>query len=342
MAENKQILVTGGAGYIGSHTVVELINSGYEPIIVDDFSNAHESVLDGVEGITGRRPEVFKVDICDYEGAKAIFENHKFYGVIHFAAYKAVGESVEFPLKYYKNNVQGLANCLELALEFGVKNFVFSSSCTVYGEPEGSKVVDENTPTMPANSPYGFTKQIGEQMIRDVINSGADIRVMNLRYFNPVGAHESSKIGEYPLGRPNNLFPVVTQTAVGKLPGIKVFGNDYDTKDGTCLRDYIHVVDLADAHVKSIEWLAQQDESKVEILNIGTGEGTSVLEIIHNFEQISGVSLNWEFAPRRAGDVVEIYADVAKIKRVLGWQCKRNFKDALKDAWNWEQKLRNV
>ncbi len=341
MNNAKHILVTGGAGYIGSHTVVQLIESGYTPVIVDDLRNAHAKSLDGIKKITGKEIIHQPIDVCDLTALEKVFSNYSFEGIIHFAAYKAVGESVEQPLKYYRNNILGLVNVLELAQKFNVKNIVFSSSCTVYGEPENEKVVTENSPIQIANSPYGNTKQIGEEIIQDFIKSGVDCKILNLRYFNPVGAHPSSIIGEFPLGKPNNLMPVITQTAVGKLPKITVFGNDYDTIDGTCVRDYIHVMDVAEAHVKGINWLKNQDKSLVEQLNIGTGKGTSVLELINTFEEISGQKLNWEFGPRRSGDVVEIFADVTKMLNLMNWKPNRTAKDAVIDAWNWEQKLTN-
>ena len=341
MNNSKNILVTGGAGYIGSHTVVDLIQNGFNPIIVDDFRNAQKSSVAGIEEIIGKSIEVREVDVCDRVALKKVFEEFSFSGIIHFAAYKAVGESVESPLSYYRNNIVGLVNVLELSIEFKVSNFVFSSSCTVYGEPTDSKVVTENTPIQPANSPYGNTKRIGEEIIEDVIASGVNMKILCLRYFNPVGAHASSLIGELPIGKPNNLLPVVTQCAIGKIPSITVNGNDYDTIDGTCVRDYIHVLDLANAHVKGVEWLAQQENPIVENVNIGTGKGTSVLEVIETFEEISGLKLNWKFGERRAGDVVEIFADVTKSFNLLNWKSNLSARDAIIDSWNWELKLKN-
>ncbi len=337
----KKILVTGGAGYIGSHTVVELIENGYHPVIVDDFRNALQSSIKGIEKITGILPVVKEIDICDRSAFKAVFEEFEFSGIIHFAAYKAVGESVAFPLKYYRNNLVGLINALELAAEFGVNDFVFSSSCTVYGEPKGNSIVNEESEIQPANAPYGATKQIGEQIIQDFIQTNPGLKVLNLRYFNPVGAHSSAHIGELPLGKPNNLFPVVTQTITGKIAELKVNGNDYSTKDGTCVRDYIHVSDVAEAHVKGLEWLTNQDGDFVEVLNIGTGKGASVLEIIHTFEEISGQKVNWSFGPRRDGDIEEIYANVEKSRETLNWSAKRTVTDAVRDAWRWEQQLKH-
>lgn len=340
MSQAKKILVTGGAGYIGSHTVVALVEQGFVPVIVDNFSNSHTSVLKGIEAIVGKKVELRQVDAASREEMKSVFEEFSFDGIIHFAAFKAVGESVQKPLVYYRNNLDTLANCLDLAEEFEVPNFVFSSSCTVYGELQpGQRVVTELTPQAPALSPYATTKKVGEQMIKDFVASGAKLSVLNLRYFNPVGAHPSVLIGELPLGKPTNLLPAVTQTAVGKLESVLVHGNDYDTPDGTCVRDYVHVSDVAEAHVKGLEWLESQVEGTNEVLNIGRGEGASVLEIIHIFEEISGQNLNWSFGPRRSGDIAEIFADVAKATQVLGWQAKRTVKDAVIDAWNWEQRL---
>lgn len=341
MNEVKYILVTGGAGYIGSHTVIELYKNGYCPVIVDDFRNSHSSVIEGLEKISEENIIYRKLDVCNYEDFQKVFIEFSFFGVIHFAAYKAVGESVQSPLKYYKNNLLGLINCLELAEQYNVKNVVFSSSCTVYGEPKGMKTVSEQSETQPANSPYGNTKQIGEEIIDDLIKSGSKLKVLKLRYFNPVGAHETGLIGELPIGKPTNLLPFVTQTAIGKLKELTVFGNDYSTPDGTCVRDYIHVCDLADAHVKSIDWLEKQSDSLSDSLNIGTGKGTSVLEIIHTFEKVSELTLNWKFGDRRDGDVEEIYANVDKSSKILNWKPTKTVKDAIFDAWNWELKLNN-
>ena len=341
MSASNYILVTGGAGYIGSHTVVELIENGFIPVILDDFSNSTNKVIDGLREITKTDIIVREVDVCDLSKTKSIFEEFKFVGIIHFAAFKAVGESVNEPLNYYRNNLLGLINVLDLAKEFSVNNIVFSSSCTVYGNPKGSKVVTEESELQDASSPYGMTKQIGERIISDLIKSGVNVKVLNLRYFNPVGAHSSSLIGELPMGKPNNLLPVVTQSGIGKLGEIVVYGNDYDTIDGTCVRDYVHVVDVANAHVKGLSWLMKQDKSLEEHINIGTGKGTSVLEIIHTFERISNEKLNWRFGERRKGDVEEIYADASKAKNILGWQSNKSVEDAVSDAWSWELKLKN-
>lgn len=341
MSTSNYILVTGGAGYIGSHTVVELIENGFIPVILDDFSNSTSKVIDGLKEITKTDIIVREVNVCDLNKTKTIFEEFKFAGIIHFAAFKAVGESVNNPLSYYRNNLVGLINILDLAKEFNVNNIVFSSSCTVYGNPKGSKIVTEESELQDANSPYGMTKQIGERIISDLIKSGVNIKVLNLRYFNPVGAHSSSLIGELPMGKPNNLLPVVAQSGIGKLGEIVVYGNDYSTIDGTCVRDYVHVVDVANAHVKGLAWLMTQDGSLEEHINIGTGKGTSVLEIIHTFERISNKKLNWRFGERRKGDVEEIFADASKAKKILGWQSKKSVEDAVSDAWNWELKLKN-
>lgn len=341
MSASNYILVTGGAGYIGSHTVVELIDNGFIPVILDDFSNSTNKVIDGLREITKTDIIVREVDVCDLSKTKSIFEEFEFVGIIHFAAFKAVGESVNEPLNYYRNNLLGLINVLDLAKEFSVNNIVFSSSCTVYGNPKGSKVVTEESELQDASSPYGMTKQIGERIISDLIKSGVNVKVLNLRYFNPVGAHSSSLIGELPMGKPNNLLPVVTQSGIGKLGEIVVYGNDYDTIDGTCVRDYVHVVDVANAHVKGLSWLMKQDKSLEEHINIGTGKGTSVLEIIHTFERISNEKLNWRFGERRKGDVEEIYADASRAKNILGWQSNKSVEDAVSDAWSWELKLKN-
>lgn len=340
MEKQAYILVTGGAGYIGSHTVVELLKAGYTPVIADDFRNANRVVLTGLKELLGTEPIVHAVDVCDSKEMDVLFEKYSFKGIIHFAAYKAVGESVAEPLKYYYNNVQGLVNLLELALKYDVNNFVFSSSCTVYGEPKGLKEVFEESPKSVPNSPYGNTKAIGEQILIDVQKSNPSLKVINLRYFNPVGAHPSALIGEFPIGKPNNLLPFVTQTAIGKLKELTVFGNDYPTIDGTCVRDYIHVVDLANAHVKAIDYLDTCSGGLIDAINIGTGKGTSVLEVISKFETISGQSLNWKFGPRRPGDVIEIYANVTKALSVLNWKPQYSISDAIEHAWNWENKIK--
>lgn len=339
---SKFVLVTGGAGYIGSHTVVSLVQNGFKPVIVDDFRNASKVVLQGLEGILGEQPILHELDVCNKESLDQLFQQYSFDGVIHFAAYKAVGESVAEPLKYYRNNILGLINVLSCVIDHQVNNFVFSSSCTVYGEPVGQKEVTETTPKLLPESPYGYTKWMGEQIIADTFRSAPQLRIMNLRYFNPVGAHHSAQIGEFPIGRPNNLLPFITQTAIGKQEQLTVFGNDYPTKDGTCVRDFIHVVDLADAHVRALQFLWNQNSGLIEYLNVGTGKGSSVLELIKAFEQKTGLSLNWKFGPRREGDVVEIYANVDNSFKKIGWKAERTIEDAVMDAWNWEKHLNSL
>lgn len=336
----KNILVTGGAGFIGSHTVVQLIEKGYNPIIADDFRNSQLSVIENLQKITGKQIQYFSIDICDKNALTEQLKPLSIDGIVHFAAYKAVGESVAKPLMYYHNNISGLVTVLEWALENKVKHFIFSSSCTVYGEPQGMKEVTEDTAYGQANSPYGHTKVIGEQILRDLKKSGIDMTILALRYFNPIGAHPSGLIGELPVGKPNNLLPFITQTAVGIYPELTVFGSDYPTPDGTCIRDYIHVVDLADAHVKGLEFLEKNNPEEVEFINVGTGKGTSVLEMIQSFEAISGKKLNWKFGEKRTGDVVEIYANAHKSNEKLGWLAKYSTEDAIKDAWKWELNLR--
>lgn len=338
----KNILVTGGAGYIGSHTVVELINKGYNPIIVDDFRNSDPLILAGIEKITQQNPIIYEIDICNKEALVAIFKEKKIDGIIHFAAYKAVGESVAFPLKYYSNNLVSLTNILESMLAFSVEKLVFSSSCTVYGEPNEVKEVTEDSAKAKPSSPYGNSKLISENIIEDTFSANPHLKTICLRYFNPVGAHPSGLIGELPQGKPNNLLPFVTQTAMGKHEKLTVFGNDYPTEDGTCIRDYIHVVDLAKAHVKAINYLENKSEGLNEAINIGTGRGSSVLEIIQKFEKISNQKLNWQFGERRAGDVVEIFANAKKSKELLNWSAELTVDDAIKDAWHWENTLKNL
>ena len=337
---SKKVLVTGGAGYIGSHTVVELFNAGYNPVLLDDFRNSNESVLDGIHKIIGNRPELLKRDVCDTEFLRTYIKQNKVCGIIHFAAYKAVGQSVETPLNYYQNNVEGLVSILKVVSENTEIPFVFSSSCTVYGEPEGQKEVSENTPKTIPTSPYGFTKWLGEQIIDDLFCSEKTLRLMSLRYFNPIGAHSSAHIGELPLGKPTNLLPFVTQTAVGMHEKLTIFGDSYPTVDGTCVRDYIHVVDLAEAHVKALDYLMNASNGCHEIVNIGTGKGTSVLEVINAFEQVNNIKLNFEFGPNRPGDVIEIYANADYAQKLLGWSAKKTIHDAVKDAWNWEKSIR--
>jgi len=340
MNHQRKILVTGGAGFIGSHTITALVSAGFTPIIADDFRNADSSVPSRIEKIIGHLPEFIKIDVCDKEALKQVFEQHNFDGIIHFAAYKAVGESVEFPLKYYRNNLLGLINTLELAVQFKVPNFVFSSSCTVYGEPGELKEVTEDLPKGLAASPYGNTKIIGEEILKDVHHSNSGLNIISLRYFNPIGAHPSGMIGEFPIGKPNNLLPMVTGTAIGKYDQLTVFGNDYPTSDGTCVRDYIHVMDLATAHVKALEFL-ESGKSSFETINVGTGAGTTILKVIQVFEEISEVKLKWKYGPKRPGDVVEIFAKADKANHLLNWYPKYTLEDSVQHAWNWEKKIQN-
>ena len=338
----QTILVTGGTGFIGSHTTVELINAGYKVVIVDNLSNSQADVIDGIEEITGVRPAFEKMDCCDLDGMDKVFAKYPdIEGIIHFAASKAVGESVEKPLLYYRNNIVSLVNLLELMPKYGVRGIIFSSSCTVYGQPDPENLpVTEDAPVKPAESPYGNTKQVNEEIIRDFINSGADIKAILLRYFNPIGSHPSAIIGEMPNGVPMNLIPYVTQTAMGIREQLKVFGNDYDTPDGTCIRDYIYVVDLAKAHVKAMQRVLDTDSDKLEVFNVGTGKGVSTKEIVDAFEKSTGVKLNWTFAPRRPGDIEKVWANPEKANNVLGWKAETSLEDTLKSAWNWQVKLR--
>lgn len=339
MDEKKQIVVTGGTGYIGSHTVVALIEAGFEPIIIDDFRNSQEWILQRLENICGTSIACYKVDCNDFDAMKEVFESHDdICGVIHFAADKAVGESVSKPTKYYKNNVGSCAVVLDVMKACNVEHFVFSSSCTVYGEPENPVVV-ETTPIQKATSPYGATKITCEQMIEFAVNSGQALKATLLRYFNPIGAHPSAQIGELPQGIPNNLVPYITQTAKGLREKLTVHGNDYDTLDGTCVRDYIHVVDLANAHVLAIQWSLQQDNTFCEAFNLGTGKGSTVLEIIHTFEKENGLKLNYQIGARREGDVIQIWANPKKANEVLNWNCQYTISDALKHSWAWEQNI---
>ena len=338
----QTILVTGGTGFIGSHTTVELINAGYKVVIVDNLSNSKADVIDGIEQITGVRPAFEEVDCCDLQGMDKVFSKYPdIEGIIHFAASKAVGESVEKPLLYYRNNFVSLINLLDLMPKHGVKGIIFSSSCTVYGQPDPENLpVTEDAPIKPAESPYGNTKQVNEEIIRDDINSGAPIKAILLRYFNPIGSHPTAIIGEMPNGVPMNLIPYVTQTAMGIREQLKVFGNDYDTPDGTCIRDYIYVVDLAKAHVKAMQRVLDTDSEKLEVFNIGTGKGVSTKEIVDAFEKSTGVKLNWAFAPRRAGDIEKVWANPDQANNVLGWKAETSLEDTLKSAWNWQVKLR--
>lgn len=334
-----KIIVTGGAGFIGSHTVVELIERGHTPIIIDDYRNSKPFIVDRIKQITGKEVKTYNVDCCNFTNLDKVFSAEKPDGVIHFAAYKAVGESVNEPLKYYDNNINSLINILELMNKHDVKNIVFSSSCTVYGTAEKIPVT-ESTPRKTAESPYGNTKKIGEDILTDYHNSNKNKNITILRYFNPIGAHPSGLIGELPIGTPNNLVPYITQTAAGIRKELTVFGNDYNTKDGTCIRDYIHVLDLASAHIHAIEKL-EKESNTIDIYNVGVGIGTTVLEVVETFETVSDSKLNYKIGPRRAGDVVEIYSDNKKIVKELNWNPKHTLKDALKDAWNWQNKIGN-
>ena len=343
MTSNKKhcVLVTGGAGFIGSHTLVELINAGFDVVAVDNFSNSDDTCLKGVEAITGRKIPFEMVDCCNFEAMEGVFKRYDFDSVIHFAAFKAVGESVEMPLKYYRNNITSFLNILELMKQYNRSNIVFSSSATVYGESEVLPVT-EQTPRMPATSSYGNTKQICEDILRDTVASSTAIKGIALRYFNPIGAHPSALIGELPRGVPNNLVPFITQTASGIRERLSVFGNDYPTPDGSCIRDYIDVVDLAKAHVSAITRMVEgRNTEDYEIFNVGTGKGTSVLELVNMFEKVNGLKLNYKIAPRRPGDVVAIYADTTLANNELGWKAERSLEDTLVSAWKWEQYIRS-
>ncbi|MBM3414477.1 MAG: UDP-glucose 4-epimerase GalE [Bacteroidetes bacterium] len=335
-----KIVVTGGCGYIGSHTIIDLLENGYEVICVDNNSRSHAAALDAVQKITGKKVQHYKIDLCNYEDTCAVFEEHTdISGVIHFAAYKEVGESVEQPLLYFENNLFSLINLLKCVDEYGVSHFVFSSSCAVYGNPDKIPVT-EQTPTKTAESPYGSTKQISEQIIQDYAKNSAAEHVL-LRYFNPAGAHPSALIGELPLGKPQNLVPAITQTAIGKLEKFWVHGADYPTRDGSCIRDYIHVCDLAHAHTLALRYLEQErNKESCEIFNLGTGNGNTVLEVISAFEKASGIALNYKIGPRRSGDVIAIFANKDKAQQVLGWKTKYQLVDIMATAWKWEQELK--
>ena len=343
-----KVLVTGGAGFIGSHTVVSLIEAGMQPIIVDNFDNSQPSVLEGIKKIIGINIPFYEIDCNDKNAVDHLFETEKdIKGVIHFAAHKAVGESVTDPLKYYQNNLGSLIILLNAMKKNQTPYLVFSSSCTVYGQPDQLPVT-ELSPIIPAESPYGNTKQICEEIIQDTIASSKatsndfNLNAVLLRYFNPIGAHPSGHIGELPLGVPNNLVPYITQTAAGIREKLTIFGNDYDTVDGTCVRDYIHVMDLADAHVKALQFLADAPSSDniCEVFNVGTGQGNSVLELVKAFEKTNDIKLHYTYGDRRSGDIEQIYASVDKLNQQLGWKAKRNVEEGLRDAWNWQQKLK--
>ena len=332
--KDKKILLTGGTGFIGSHTAVEVINSGYDVVIADNLSNSEDVVIDRIEMITGKRPAFFKIDVADKVSLKTLFEDQDIGAVIHFAGFKAVGESVAKPLEYYRNNLDTTLSLLEIMAQFGVNRFVFSSSATVYG-PDNPYPYIETMRKGVCSNPYGWTKSMIEQILCDAAVANADLSIVLLRYFNPIGAHESGLIGEDPQGIPNNLMPFVSQVAVGKRPELTIFGDDYDTPDGTCRRDYLHVVDLADAHVKAIEFAFEHNG--VEIFNIGTGTPYSVLEIVHAFEKSNGITIPYKIGARREGDLPEFWADADKAKNVLGWEAKRSLEDMCRDSWNWQK-----
>ncbi len=335
----QTILVTGGCGYIGAHTIVDLIENGFNVISVDNLSRASDQSIVGIEKITGKKIKNYKVDLTDKVATENIFiENPGITGIIHFAAYKAVGESVELPLEYYENNLFSLVHLLQMSVKYHAKHFIFSSSCTVYGNPDTTRVT-EATPLQTAASPYGATKQMGEVIVKDAAHT-YPISAILLRYFNPVGAHPSTAIGELPIGRPQNLVPAITQTAIGKLPKMQVHGTDYDTRDGSCIRDYIHVCDIAHAHTLALQYSIKKNQEKsCEVFNLGTGNGITVLEAIQAFEKVSGVKLNYEIGPRRAGDIVAIYANNDKAVKELGWNCKYGLEEMMLTAWQWEQSL---
>ena len=336
----KKILVTGGCGYIGAHTILDLIENGFDPICVDNNARSTPVLLEGIEKITGKKVKNYKVDLCSFDETHAVFqENPNIEGIIHFAAYKSVGESVREPLLYFENNLMSLINILKCVKEFQVPYFIFSSSCTVYGNPDEIPVT-EKTPPKPAESPYGYTKQMGEQIVSETTKTIFAQSIL-LRYFNPVGAHPSTLIGEMPLGKPENLVPAITQTAIGKLPQMKVHGDDYPTRDGSCVRDYIHVCDIAHAHTLAIQYLIDhKNNSRCEVFNLGSGNGVTVLEAIHAFEKVSDVKLNYSIGPRRQGDVVAVYADNKLAIEKLGWDIKYSLEDMMSTAWKWELKLK--
>ena len=332
------ILLTGGAGYIGSHTAVELLEAGYDVLIADNFYNSNPSVIDAIEKITGKRPVCEEMDVCDVDAVESLFSKYSIDAVMHFASYKAVGESVEKPLMYYRNDLDSLLTIMEAMKKHQVNNLIFSSSATVYGVPETVPLV-EGMPTGCTN-PYGWTKYMSEQVIQDVCNAEKDLSAVILRYFNPIGAHQSALIGEQPNGVPNNLMPYITQVASGIRPHLNVFGNDYDTPDGTGVRDYIHVVDIAKGHIKAVEYAMAHKGA--EVINLGTGNGYSVLEIVEAFERVNGVKVPYEIAPRRAGDIAECYANASKAEKLLGWKAEYNLDAMCKDAWEWEKHVSNI
>ena len=331
-------MVTGGTGYIGSHTVVELQQKGYDVFVIDNLSNSHESVVDAIEKISGKRPHFSRIDLCNREMLKDFFTRNSIDAVIHFAAFKSVNESVKEPLRYYRNNVLALINLMEFVSEFSVPHFIFSSSCTVYGEPDYIPV-DENHPVKSPSSPYGATKQMCENILKD-ISASATLKVISLRYFNPAGAHSSALIGELPLNEPTNLVPVITRTAIGKIKEMIVYGNDYKTPDGSCVRDYIHVTDVAAAHISALERLSENiSKNNFEIFNLGTGQGLTVLEVVHAFEKATGKKLNYKIGKRREGDVSAIYSDCKLANEKLKWKAAASLEEMLTSAWVWEQKI---
>lgn len=332
------ILVTGGTGFIGSHTSVALMQAGFKIVIIDNLSNSSFEVIDRIESITGKRPAFHRVDMRNEQALNEVFSLHPFDAIIHFAALKAVGESVDQPLLYYHNNILSLLNLMNACEQHKVNKLVFSSSCTVYGQPDRLPVTEE-TPVQKPNSPYGNTKKISEEILCDCANASS-LNVISLRYFNPCGAHESALIGEFPIGKPNNLMPVITQTAAGIIPQFEVFGNDYSTPDGSCIRDYIHITDLADAHVKALERLLQHKTADpFEVFNVGTGKGISVLEMVNAFERLTGIKLNYKISGRRAGDIEQIWADTSKAEKILGWKSKFTLDDMIASSWKWQQHL---
>ena len=337
----KKVLVTGGLGYIGSHTVVALQEAGFEAVVIDNLSNAELEVVDRIEKITGSRPHFEQIDLREKDTVTDFFNRNKIDGIIHFAASKAVGESVENPLLYYENNLNTLIYLLQECRVHDITNFIFSSSCTVYGEPDNLPI-NENEPVKGAMSPYGNTKQISEEIIFDTC-AASSLQSISLRYFNPIGAHESAEIGELPKGTPQNLVPFITQTVAGLQEKLLVFGDDYPTEDGSCIRDYIHVVDLAIAHVVALQRLfSEENLSNYEVFNLGTGKGSSVLEVVHAFEKVTGEKLNYKIVDRRPGDVISVYADTTKANEVLGWKTEKTMEEALASAWKWEKKVRGL
>jgi len=341
MSSIKKILLTGGAGYIGAHTVVELIEAGYDPVVIDDFSRSDKTLLEAIEKVTGKCPEFVEGDCCDKDFLMKLFKSKgPVSSVLHFAAFKSVGESVEKPLDYYRNNIGSLVSLLEVMQENNVTDLIFSSSCTVYGQPDHIPV-NESAPFKRAESPYGATKQMCERILEDAFSTG--FRIISLRYFNPIGAHPSGLLGELPIGTPNNLVPYVTQTAAGVRKELTVFGSDYNTPDGTCIRDFIHVVDVAVAHVKAMEFLSNKSEQNLyEVFNLGTGIGVSVLQLIQKFVKATGVNIPYKLGARRAGDIEKVYADPEKLNKAFGWKTKYSVEESLLHAWQWEKKIRNL